>query len=378
MTTKELKEMASKMPNISFVPAGYEFWKEELLRRIINIFTYDNLPDTCNMDVLRKQLMYGKLANGCSIFTKADDGNIYNLDGTPYGTGPYSSYGVFPSYTLSVDSLRISKKGELGKDGEVVYNDSLKIGLQNIIDRYARMLADEDSTFSKILYNMRRPNYFNAPDETVAKSIKAAMDDNELGIDRIVLGKDIMSEASVLSNAPGTYGNGVLTEHIIAKNGIINQFMRELGIPCVDEKKERINEDELTYQNSGLSIIYDMLNTQSKCFEKVNSLFDTNIIVRISDEWAWILEKNTEEADNEVGADELEDAPMDDANEGENQEHVPETMEEEAPEEDAEESPEDVMDQTEPEAEQEIIEEVAEDIIEAVEDIIEDTEEVEE
>lgn len=361
MTSKEVKAMADVMPNISFVPAGFEYWKEELLRRIINIFTYDNLPDTCNQDVLRRQLFYGKLKNGCSIFAKADDGYIYNLDGTPCGTGPYTFYNVHPEFTLAVDSLRISvTKGVLGVNGEVVYNDSLKIGLHKIIDRYARMLADEDSTFSKVLYNMRRPNYFNAPDEKVAKSIKTAMDDNELGIDRVILGKDILSEASILANAPGAYGNGVLTEHIMTKNGIINQFMRELGIPCVDEKKERINEQEIDTQNSGLSIIHDMLNTQAKCFEKVNVLFDTNITVRVSDEWAWLFEdRNNEE---ETTEDVMEDPADDMADTGAESEDAAEPMEEVA--EDETETPE----EAEPEEGQTTEELIADGIVEIVED----------
>lgn len=353
MTSKESKALAEMMPNISFVPSGFEYWKTELLRRIINIFTYDNLPDTCNQDVLRRQLMYGKLKNGCSIFAKAEDGNIYNIDGTPYGVGPYMEYDVFPKYTLSVSDLIISKSGTLGVDGEVVYNDSLKAGLHKIIDRYARMLADEDSTFSKVLYNLRRPNYFNAPDEKVARSIKAAMDDNELGIDRVILGKDILSEASILSNAPGSYGNGVLTEHIMCKNGIINQFMRELGIPCVDEKKERINEAEIDTQNSGLSIIYDMLTTQQKCFDNVNDLFGLDIRVRLSDEWQWLIKKEeVAEDEAETDTDTMADTDMDMGEAG------ADDMEEVTEMEEVEEEPETPA------------EEVAEDIVELVEDIV--------
>lgn len=374
LTSKQLKEIADKLPSPSSVAEGYLYWVDELTRRIINIFTYDNLPDTCNETALRRQLIDGTLHNGCSIFVK-DNGDLYNVDGSPYGVTPYSMYKIYDKFTIANPVIRV-REGIEGVDGVIVWNDSMHKGLTEIINRYARMLADEDSTFSKVLYNMRRPNIFNAPDEKVAKSIKAALDANELGIDKIVLGKDILSEASILANAPGSYGNGVLTEHIQTKTGILNQFMRELGIPCVDEKKERINEMEIVNQNAGLSIIHDMLNTQTECFEKVNALFDTNIIVRVSDEWSWILEepKMEEEAEPDgMDSTDTMDEAMDDISDTGNNTDVPveDTAEETA--EETEETVEDTEETEEPiEEDAEPVEEIVEEVAEAIEEIVEE------
>ena len=108
-------------------------------------------------------------------------------------------------------------------------------------------------------------------------------------MDTVILGKDLLNETSTLSMTQ-TVNTNILTEMLNARNNIYNMFLREIGIKCVDEKKERMISDETDISNQLLAVsIFDMLDNINDSLQNVNKLYDTNIICKISKEWEYLL-----------------------------------------------------------------------------------------
>lgn len=348
MTTKELKALRESMPNIGLVPHGFDFWRDRLILKIIDILDYEDLPDSMNKTALRR----GLTTRGFVSIVNNDTYGLVNITGSRYGVSVYEDADYLPKFVS--DNVLVHGDYEIGVDCEIIYNDEMHLGFNELINRYARMLADADSTYAKTLYLMRRPNFFNADDDKSARSLKVAIESNEVGEDSIVMGKDIISDISVLSQAPHAINPNILTEQIMARNSILNMFMREFGIKCVDEKKERIQTDEINSVCT-TNIIYNMLDTQTECIKKVNAMYGTDIKVKISDRWIKLIDDGKEEDNDE--AHDMEDTEQTD------------TLEMEEGSQDGEETVKEAGENTSEEAQ--TVGEIAEEVAEAIEEIVE-------
>ena len=308
---REVKNIYDSMYDVTFVPMGCAFWENRLLLKIMHLFTFDSLPESMNEKALVKSLF----KNGFCGVVNDDNYGLVNVEGSLYGVSVYHNW--YPYFTIS-NPLILGINKTIGADCEIIYLNSTHTGIYDLIARYSRLLADSDSTYASQLYILRRPNFLNAQDEKTGNNIKSAMQINRLGMDTVILGKDLLNETSTLSQTQ-TVNTNILTEMLIARNNIYNMFLKEIGIKALDEKKERMISDETDISNQLLAVsIFDMLDNINDSLKNVNKLYNTNITCKISKEWEYLLgqlEEPKEEPKKEPKEDPKEEEPKEEREE---------------------------------------------------------------
>lgn len=176
-----------------------------------------------------------------------------------------------------------SKTYKIGIDGELVHIGYINRefqSLDNLILKYATLLAEVDASMQTTLINSRVAVLFEASSSTMLKEF-------QLIYDKVTRGEP----AVFMRTSPDDEGNHALFNNVKQtfigielqdfKRGIINEFLTEIGINNSNtNKKERLITDEVNSNNIELesNIDYYYRNI-SKCFEKVNKLFNLNLKV---------------------------------------------------------------------------------------------------
>ena len=108
-----------------------------MLARTQSMFEYDGLPDSIPQRVLELFLQI----NGNVCFHEVE-GTLYIFCG---GLGGKPDVYYRPTiYTVANPALNYSANLKIGKDCEIMSNDSLFLGLMPLFNRYATQLAEND------------------------------------------------------------------------------------------------------------------------------------------------------------------------------------------------------------------------------------------
>lgn len=143
------------------------YYYKMLLNRVINMFTWENLPDTIDEQVMNFWLF----VTGRVVFTEFN-GKLYALNGN-YGGYPNEYY--LPTEFVIANPILGSKIVKLDVDGVAMFNSdtdkyptqTMTGGLYPILTLTANMLADCVVTISSALKNGRVQTAFLCKDDTV-------------------------------------------------------------------------------------------------------------------------------------------------------------------------------------------------------------------
>ena len=101
----------------------------------------------------------------------------------------------------------------------------------------------------------------------------------------------IVTDSSIIENfrnvdiSKSNIKDGV-NDWLIARDKILEQFYRDLGVRMNNPKKAQVNEEEIESNDQMLLIsMDDMLKSRKEGIEKVNNMFGTNISVSINDKF---------------------------------------------------------------------------------------------
>lgn len=280
MTYEEMKKKASTLYPVNKVAVGYRYWVRLLLEKCINIFTYTNLPDSLPQSEVELRLLQ---TGYCCIF----DDKKYGLV-TCYGSLHGMDLYYRPvNFTYSQPILG-SGALKIGTNCEIILNSKAdgqsREGIYNVVRRYARMLADIESSINIVTVNTRAMSLLSAKNEIVAKTLDEV-------ISKLAMGEmKSINEGSILDLIKtfpyNDAQNRSLPELLKARRDILSAFLEEIGIQTRKEKRERMITDEVHADVQLLLINQkDMLECRQEGIEKVNKLFDTKITVDISDEY---------------------------------------------------------------------------------------------
>lgn len=274
----------ARMYDVADVANGFDYWYFKLLNYILGIYQYDGLPDSLPAMAVEQNLM---LTGHCVIFESK--GEIVTDITELYGFDRYYS----PTNATFGNALIPFKNLTFGKDAEVIYNNRIRgnvlriqavdSGLSTFVRRYARMLADVESTVNIYSVNARLQSY------AVAKSQPMATQINDFNA-RVALGeRAVITDQAYLDAfrnvdivAPRTQDN--LNDFLIARDKILATFFREIGVKFVEQQKRaQLTEDEVTADEQLLLIsLEDMLDERREGLERVNRHFGLNITVKIN------------------------------------------------------------------------------------------------
>lgn len=282
--TKQLKIDLENLYKVSDVRIGFDYWFYKLLNYLVEMFEYDNVPET----IPEREIEMNLMLTGHAVFFR-DVGDLICIPTEIYG---YDRYYRPTKATFGNVEVK-SKDLTFGKNAEIVYNNKIRgnvlnmqsvdNGLLTMILRYSRMLADVESTLNIRMINSRQTSFAVAKSQQMSDQLKALYDKIEVG-DRSVLSDtpflDAFQNVDIASKSDAERVNDLL----IAREKILSMFFREIGVKFEQEqKKAQLTEDEVTADEQLLLINpLTMLKERQEGIERVNRHFGTNIQVRIN------------------------------------------------------------------------------------------------
>ena len=284
MNIVKMNKYLKTMYDVSDVRRGYDYWYFKLLDLIMNMFEYRNLP----AGISKRDLELNLLITGHATIIAKKDGTLFTPLTSLYGYDEYYQ----PTKAVFANPVVItSKEYTIGEDCTVVYNNSLQdsifyvkadSGLNTFIQRYARQLADIESTINIYTVNSRLTSIPVSNDNAVMESLKSFFRNLSLGK------RAIVSDSSIIENFRNVDINrtGIkdgVNDWLIARDKVLEQFYRDLGIRMTNQKKAQVNTDEVESNDQLLLISSDdMLKARNKGYEEANNMFGTSIEVRLN------------------------------------------------------------------------------------------------
>ena len=284
MNITKMNKYIKSMYDVSNVKSGYDYWYFKLLNLVINMFEYRNLPE----GIRKRDLEINLIMTGHAVVVAKKDGSLFTPLTNLFGYDEYYQ----PTWAVFANPVVITaKKYTIGKDCEIIYNNSLQdsiyyikadSGLSSFVSRYARQLADIESTANIYTVNSRLLSIPVSNDNAVRESLFAFFKN-------LVMGKRaVVSDSSIIENFRNVDINrsGIkdgINDWLIARDKILEQFFRDLGIRMTNQKKAQVNIDEVESNDQLLLISADdMLKAREEGIERINSMFGTNIEVRLN------------------------------------------------------------------------------------------------
>lgn len=261
--------------------ADFHMYFRYFLQKVTSAIIIDNFPVEWEWDYFMDVLI---LAGHIGVINTSRFGVI------PQQCNPYG-YNVFYHPTNIIVTNPVFTANEktdycIGDECEVITLTPDWRGCGDIINAYAQRCAlvwsdvDVAGALSKMGY------VFAAKDKAVAETYKAMLDDIMSGKLGVVTGAKLFDENS---NAMyQLFDNDVSKNFSIVVNGIdavaklIQRFDEEIGLPTVQEKKERLISSEVeTRLPSILSKIELWVDCINRSLEKVNQMFGYTMKARL-------------------------------------------------------------------------------------------------
>ena len=264
--------------------------------RLLKMFHYEGLPETIPQDVLE----YYLLRNGSCFITEADipsdkpDGTQIGGDGGEkrlfaFIGNPGGIHDVYYRPTLYVCSnpyLNLTfEKPMWGDEGVFCINDSMWIGLNPLIQRYAYLMAENVLTMRTADIMLRIVALISASDDRSKASADQYLEDIESG-KLGAIGDNPFFEGVKMQSPPSNNGS-YLTQFIELHQYYKGSFYNEIGLQAnFNMKREAIGVGEAAMsEDSLLPLCDDMLEKRKEMCEKLNSLYGLNVTVDFASAW---------------------------------------------------------------------------------------------
>lgn len=289
--------LTNNLPDICDVNKAYRFYFKWLLGKLHELFKWENMPDTIDIDFLNNCLFL----DGHVLFTDKLDKKLRCFFGE-IGGEP-NIYYMPTLYTVAnpvVGSANVNIDND--KEGVVMFNSREdKIynfmprgsGLYPLIHQTATLLADNIVSINTAQINSRVQACIIAGDEQLRNSAEVYVKDLYKGKPWTVVSESMIS--SIKSNPISSAATPQAIQALVELHQyIIADFYNSIGIKTNPvNKKERLITDEINSVDDYLAVtINQMLDSRKLGIEKVNKRFGTNIKVDVSDELKDVLENS--------------------------------------------------------------------------------------
>lgn len=260
---------------------SYFYYRNQLYLKIFSLFTFENLPDTWDIDYLRDNLF----RNGIMACVEKDGVN-YCLNCGYTGINVYNK----PTKVMISNTVLGTFERTIHKDCELLYINYLNghfLSCERIVNRYALLLAQCDGSLNVNLINSRVAHVFIGESDAQIKSYKKMYDEISNGkpcafIKNSKNGTPLDNSKLDVLNVKNTY---VANDILLTKRTIMNEFLTEIGINNANtNKRERLVTDEVNVNNEETNALLMLWkDTMSQCFDKINAMFNTSIKVKVNE-----------------------------------------------------------------------------------------------
>ena len=276
---EDIRQLDLKIKNlydVADVMTGFDFWFWKIVNLLLQMFDWEGLPE----DIPAREIELNLLLTGHCVILVDDEGRLYAPPTSIYGQDRYyqPTNAVFASPTVSGQN-----EYTIGKDCICIYNSSLKDsawyirtdnGLLSFIKRYARMLADIESTINIYTVNQRLTAVPVTEDQNVAQSIKAFFRKLIQGKREIITDNNLIESFRNVDIISKTTLKDGVNDWLIARDKVFEQMYRDLGVRMYQPKKAQVTESELESNDQVLLIALDDLDKARKTgAEELNQMF---------------------------------------------------------------------------------------------------------
>ena len=297
MNITEMNKYIKNIYNVADIKEGFDYWYFKLMNVVLDLFKWDNVP----IGLEGREIELNLIMTGHAAIIPRNDGTLVTPLTSLFG---YDLYYQPTTCVFANPVFHTAKQYEIGRDCEVIYNNLLKDslyyikadgGLNTMVSRYARQLADIESTLNIYVVNSRLTSYPVANDGSVKESLRAFFNNLIMGKRAVITDNAIIENfRSVDINRSGI--NDGANDWLIARDKVLEQFYRDIGVKMHINKKAQMNEEELSSDNQLLLISTDsMLESRQKGAERVNSLFGTSMTVEINPLYKVAIERSEED-----------------------------------------------------------------------------------
>ena len=241
-----------------------EYYKRMLYTKLYSTLEF-SLPSDWDLNYFRFWLFhYGSIA---VIYTKE-----YGWVAQPYSIEELNIYYNPKVIRVYNQFIKEVKRGVIGVNAGIIKVMDDYYGLDDIVTRYAVMLAQCDRSVNVNLMNSNVTAFFQAESKKQADEIKEAYEKATSGVPFVAVNKDVMDGRTLEPMLPGVATNFIADKLLSVRRGIINAFLTEIGIKNANyEKRERLNSQEVEENNDEtravISVIYDNIKSS---MDKIN------------------------------------------------------------------------------------------------------------
>lgn len=262
--------------NTADVATGFFYWQNKLKEVIYHAITIDGLIDSLDKEFLLETLI---IDGYCILLDNFDflNGDIGNLGFFRGGLTGVNMYLKPTKVTYTAPTVKGCTR-DIGKGCEVIYSSPLKYynkqPLIKLINRYARQLADIDSSINIAVVNTRLTDNFSASDTAVAESLKAYIKEVRAGRFAVITDTPIFENVKKLPQSSPANLNSLYE----LRDYLLKAFYREIGLNLAFNKKERLITDELTGDDQLLKFNIDtIIDSINESFKICNATFKLNL-----------------------------------------------------------------------------------------------------
>lgn len=270
--------------DVADVKTGYQYWYFKLINILLDMFTWKNLPEGLSS----REIELNLIMTGHAIILPKKDGTLFTPLTSLYGYDEYYQ----PTHAVFANPVVVqAHQYEIGKECSVIYNNKLKDslyyiksdgGLNTFVKRYARLLADIESTIDIYSVNARLTSFPVANDGNVMESLKLFFKKLALGKRAIISDNSIIEEFRNVDINRSNIKDG-LNDLLIARDKVLEQYFREIGVKMYNSKKAQVTDDEVD-ANTQLLLISkdDMQDARDEGADMTNDLFGTDMIPELN------------------------------------------------------------------------------------------------
>lgn len=249
-----------------------------MFARTLSMFDYDELPDSLPSVEIEKQLQM----NGFTFITEVN-GELFAFTGTL--GGQLDVYGNPTQITISNANINFYKTLDIKKDGVLIKNDEMMLGLAPIFDKYNTLLTENEITMYLNTFNTRIQTLISSGDESTKESAEIYLKkivDGELGI----IGENRLFDGINVQNAQ-TQNVGSTSQLIEFQQYLKASMFNEIGVNAnFNMKRERINSSEVEMNTDALHTLIDnMLYNRLLGIGLLNERYNLNANVDYGSIW---------------------------------------------------------------------------------------------
>jgi hypothetical protein len=277
--------------------------------KLQKMFHYGDLPVTIPSEMLE----YYIINNGTCFVAKVK-GELYALTGS-FGGVPDAYYRP-TRYIVANPGLDISEDYDIVKDGVLMRNDPLWLGLYPLMSKYAALITENMLTLRTADIMLRVMALLTAPDD----KMKAAADEYLKNLENgklASIGENRFFDDGIKMQSPPSNNGSYLTQFIELHQYLTASFYNEIGLNAnFNMKRESIGDGESSLNEDTLLPLCEiMLRCRKEDVKKINDMFGTHITVEFDSAWlnnqkeiALKLETLKKEASQLAGGDNNDDA----------------------------------------------------------------------